>query len=51
MLSGGSAGTVSCQAEGFYRFTRAFLTIVDTGFVKQECYNKGIECGFDSIET
>jgi len=30
---------------------RAFLTKVDTGFVKKKCCNKGIERGFDSIKT
>jgi len=30
---------------------RAFLTKVDTGFVKKKCDNKGIERGFDSIKT
>jgi len=31
--------------------SRAFLTKVDTGFVKKKCYNKEIERGFDSIKT
>jgi hypothetical protein len=30
---------------------KAFLTKVDTGFVKKKCDNKGIERGFDSIKT
>jgi len=32
-------------------FDRAFLTKVDTGFVKKKCCNEGIERGFDSIKT
>jgi hypothetical protein len=29
----------------------AFLTKVDTGFVKKKCYNKRIGRGIDSIKT